>query len=155
VIETHGMALPQALAILRQYLPRTAVLVGQNIAKDVQWLGLRDGEDFAQMMDLAGLFRIHNPQYDRWTVFGQDHLAKVLLNWDVSGSHDAVGDAIKSVRLFNLHQRARPDAARWAALEAALLASKPEASFAKRNPTFEGVCMGGFRTCTCGAPFLG
>ena len=42
------------------------------------------------MMDLAGLFRVWNPQYKSWSVFGQDHLAKVLLNWDTGvGGHDA------------------------------------------------------------------
>ena len=42
------------------------------------------------MMDLTGLFRVFNPQYKSWSVFGQDHLAKVLLNWDVAvGGHDA------------------------------------------------------------------
>ncbi len=37
----------------------------------------------------------------------------------------------------------------------ALLAAEPTESFAKRNPTFEGVCMGNRKTCRCGAPFLG
>jgi RNA exonuclease 4 len=42
------------------------------------------------MMDLTGLFRVWNPQYKSWSVFGQDHLAKLLLNWDTSaGGHDA------------------------------------------------------------------
>ena len=36
-----------------------------------------------------------------------------------------------------------------------LLAIPPEPSFAKRFPTFEGVCMGNRKTCRCGAPFLG
>jgi hypothetical protein len=27
--------------------------VGQNIGKDVEWLKLREGEDFASMIDLA------------------------------------------------------------------------------------------------------
>lgn len=45
-----------------------------------------------QMMDLTGLFRVWNTQYKSWSVFGQDHLAKVLLNWDTSvGGHDAGG----------------------------------------------------------------
>jgi hypothetical protein len=35
------MPLASAVAVLRQCLPRQAVLVGQNIAQDVQWLQLR------------------------------------------------------------------------------------------------------------------
>ena len=51
----------------------------------------RDGQDFQQLMDLTGLFRVWNPQYKSWSVFGQDHLAKVLLQWDTSAAHNAVG----------------------------------------------------------------
>ena len=40
------------------------------------------------------------------TGFGQDFLAKHLLGWPTDGaSHDAVGDAIKSLRLYRLHQQ--------------------------------------------------
>ena len=95
-------------------------------------------------------------------MWGQDHLAAVLLAWPPSGPHDAVTDAVKSMRLFNLHGRLRADGAgvpggggAWARAAAALQASTPEPSFAKQNPTYEGVCMGNRKTCTCGAPFLG
>jgi len=68
-----------------------------------------------------------------------------------------VTDAVKSMRLFNLHGRLRaePGGGAWARAAAALLSSTPEPSFAKQNPSFEGVCMGNRKTCTCGAPFLG
>lgn len=175
-------------------------------------------------MDLTGLFRVWNPQYRSYSVFGQDHLAKVLLNWDTSvGGHDAgggagprssraqaqrslmhaciagprrgadtirevwtravgrlfpagdpsparpppalhaacpvrptaVGDALKSIRLFKLYQQLQASPAQWTEAQAALLASPPAPSFARQNPSFEGVCMGNRKTCTCGAPFLG
>ena len=197
------MPLPQALGLLRQCLPRHAVIVGQNISKDVQWLGLREGQDFEQMMDLTGLYRIWNERYKSFSVFGQDHLAKVLLGWETQpGGHDAgvhalahacralhalctriatvlrgarqaghastvsptdpapcrlhaVGDAVKSIRLFTLHQQlqANPDA--WQEAQQRLLEAPPEPSFAKLNPSWEGVCMGNRKTCTCGAAFLG
>jgi len=91
------------------------------------------------------------------SVWGQDHLAAVLLAWPPAGPHDAVTDAVKSMRLFNLHGRLRaePGGGAWARAAAALLSSTPEPSFAKQNPSFEGVCMGNRKTCTCGAPFLG
>ncbi len=42
-------------------------------------------------MDLAGLYRVWNARYNSYSVFGQDHLAKVLLGWDAqAGGHDAV-----------------------------------------------------------------
>ncbi len=55
VLDQHGMPLEAALGVRRQHLPRNAVLVGQNISKDVQWLHLQEGQDFASMMDLTGL----------------------------------------------------------------------------------------------------
>lgn len=85
LLEQHGTSLAIALATLRQALPKTAVLVGQNVRTDVVWLGLQERVDFAGMMDLAGLFRVFNPQYNSWSVFGQDHLARVLLGIDNTG----------------------------------------------------------------------
>jgi len=155
LVAAHGVPLPAALAALRLALPPAAVLVGQNIGQDVAWLGLKEGVDFAGMVDLTGLYRVFNPAYKSFSVWGQDHLASVLLGWPPSGPHDAAGDAVKSMRLFNLHARLSTDAAAWARATATLLASSPEPSFAKRNPSQEGVCMGNRKTCTCGAPFLG
>ena len=238
------MPLQQAVAVVRQYLPRNAVLVGQNISKDVQWLGLREGQDFdqarvharrpgerppgahpaparrahargpavhpalpaapptcatpapMQMMDLTGLYRIWNERYKSFSVFGQDHLAKVLLGWDTkAGGHDAggqgrqsrrrrwlglawwgtaavhaaaraltapprlspvaVGDAIKSIRLFLLHQQLQANQEAWQQAQRTLLDTPPDPSFAKLNPQWDGVCMGNRKTCVCGAAFLG
>ena len=68
-------------------------------------------------------------------------------------------DALKSIRLFNyFHYLQSEQGGGEAALDAAkqkLLESPPEPSFAKKNPSWEGVCMGNRKTCTCGAPFFG
>jgi RNA exonuclease 4 len=103
LIEAHGVPLPEAIQRLRAALPTHAVLVGQNIAKDVQWLNLVEGTDFAGMLDLAGLWRVWNAQYNSWSVFGQDHLVKTLLGAEVAAQHDAASDALKSVRMFNYY----------------------------------------------------
>ena len=68
--------------------------------------------------------------------------------------HNAVTDAIKSMRLFNLHNHLRGDAAQWAAAQAALLATQQTPSFARLNPSFEGCCMGNRKTCSCGGTFF-
>lgn len=91
ILDTQGIPLSHALHLLRTMLPKDAILVGQNISKDVEWLGLKYGQDFQELKDLTGLFRVKNPKYNSFSVFSQDHLVKTLLNWDVSGSHDAVG----------------------------------------------------------------
>ena len=157
VVDAHGRPLADQVALLRQWLPQGAVLVGQNILKDVEWLGLKEGVDFAGVIDLAGLLRAWNARYGGFTVFSQDHCAKVLLGWDVdAATHDAAWDAVKSVRLFNYYHAvmAQGGPAAWEQAQAALLAAPPTESFAKRNPTYEGVCMGNRKTCTCGAPFF-
>lgn len=62
-------------------------------------------------------------------------------------------DAQKSIRLFNLHATVLSNnPAQLAAAQQALLAHPPRPSFAKLNPTFEGVCMGNRKTCVCGGP---
>ena len=159
LIEEHGVPLTEAVGHLRRALPPHAILVGQNIAKDVQWLGLEEGKDFASMVDLAGLWRVWNPKFNSWSVFGQDHLVKTLLGAEVDAQHNAALDALKSVRLFNYHAYySSGQGGGEAALEAAkqkLLETPPEPSFARKNPSWEGCCMGNRKTCTCGAPFLG
>ena len=46
VIQLHGVPFGQAVATLKQFLPPHATLVGQNIGKDIEWLGLKEGTDF-------------------------------------------------------------------------------------------------------------
>ena len=64
-------------------------------------------------------------------------------------------DAIKSMRLFNFYQQFQPNPDAWQQAQQMLLNTMPEPSFAKINPSFEGVCMGNRKTCVCGAAFLG
>jgi RNA exonuclease 4 len=54
IIDSKGVPLADAVQQLRSCLPKDAVLVGQNILQDVQWLGLREGTDFKSCLDLAG-----------------------------------------------------------------------------------------------------
>ena len=46
LVDSQGISLADAVATLRQYLPANAILVGQNVGKDVEWLKLREGADF-------------------------------------------------------------------------------------------------------------
>ena len=46
LINQQGVSLQQALHLVRHVLPKEAILVGQNIGKDVQWLELKEGSDF-------------------------------------------------------------------------------------------------------------
>ena len=40
------MSFQHGVQLLKNVLPPTAVLVGQNIGQDVQWLQLKEGKDF-------------------------------------------------------------------------------------------------------------
>ena len=46
LLDSQAVLLPEALRILRLYLPRNATLVGQSIGKDIEWLQLREGHDY-------------------------------------------------------------------------------------------------------------
>jgi RNA exonuclease 4 len=78
LIEEKGVPLADALARLRAALPPTAFLCGQSIAKDIEWLGLKEGTDFACAIDLAALFRVWTAE-SRYAYFRQDHTASVWL----------------------------------------------------------------------------
>ena len=52
-LDMYGRPLEESLRYLREQLPRHAILVGQNIRKDVEWLGLKEGVDFESLMDLV------------------------------------------------------------------------------------------------------
>lgn len=73
----QALPLAEALQVLRKWLPRDAVLVGQNIRADVLWLGLAEGADFGSMLDLSALFRVWDGA--KYAYFGQDHVAAVWL----------------------------------------------------------------------------
>lgn len=153
LLQEKGTTLAEALASLKAGLPSNAVLVGQNIAKDVQWLGLKEGVDFTSMVDLAGLLKVWDPRKGKYAYFGLDHYSTCWLGDAREGAaHNAVDDAAKSVKVFNAYTAVMYDAAAVAAVGQRILTTPPDPSFSKLNPTFEGVCQGNKNTCSCGAP---
>eukprot|EP00927_Polykrikos_kofoidii_P044255 TRINITY_DN38271_c0_g1_i2.p1 TRINITY_DN38271_c0_g1~~TRINITY_DN38271_c0_g1_i2.p1 ORF type:complete len:595 (+),score=116.50 TRINITY_DN38271_c0_g1_i2:76-1785(+) len=154
LLEERGVPFGDAMKVLQRHLPPAAVLVGQGIENDVRWLGLAEGQDFSSMIDLASLWRVWNSSYGSWSIFSQEHLWKVLFAEDPAGrAHNAVDDAVKAVRLFRLYRRLASlgDAAVEEAKQR-LLSTPVSPPFKKRNPIFEGVCMGDRKNCRCGAP---
>ena len=155
-LDAHGVPLEQAMVTLRQHLPKNAVLVGQNILKDVEWLGLKEGVDYGSMVDLVALLRVWNVQFRSYTCMSQDHYASVWLGFTRTehDSHDAVADAMLSMRLFHSYTQIQHDARAVHVMGERVLAQKPKPSFAKRHPEWEGCCMGNKQTCKCGAAFF-
>lgn len=88
--------------------PRKRAILARNNLKTVKSAWVQS------LVDLTGIYRVWNTKYNTWSVFGQDHLAKVLLGWNTeNSSHDAVGDAVKSIRLFNLYKNLQSDPQAW------------------------------------------
>ena len=108
------------------------------------------------MVDLAALLRTWNPKFGSYTMMSQDHYAKVWLSVErtEADAHDAVADAIISMRLFHAYTAVQHDPAAVAAQAARVLSTPAKPSFAKLNPVFEGCCQGNRQTCVCGAPFF-
>ena len=71
----------EAMALLRAHVPPNAVLVGQNIQNDVQWLQLAEGVDYESLIDLAALFRVFDPARGQFITFSQDHTAAIWLGY--------------------------------------------------------------------------
>uniref|UniRef100_A0A7S0YR66 Exonuclease domain-containing protein n=1 Tax=Polytomella parva TaxID=51329 RepID=A0A7S0YR66_9CHLO len=155
ILDVKGIPLQEALAKVKYILPKNCILVGQSIQNDVKWLQLKEGVNFASMIDLQGLYRIWNDKYKSYSSFGQDHVAKVLLNWNADGQpHNAVTDAQKSMKLFHHFNYLKQDSNELQLNLRKLLEFPVIPSFARRFPQFEGVCMGNRKQCSCGAPFF-
>eukprot|EP01036_Dinobryon_divergens_P025040 gene25040-33552_t len=153
-LEQYGMPMAEAMAHLRAHLPPNAVLVGQSILRDVQWLQLAEGVDYASLIDLSGLFRVWNAARGQYTNFSQDHCAKVWIGVEQRPSHNAVADATISMLLFNAYRSVQWDPPRLFQLQQATLTAPRVPGFSAVHPVIDGCCMGNRKKCTCGAPFL-
>jgi len=156
LIEQQGIPVEDAKQKLRELLPKNAILVGQNIGKDVEWLGLERGVDFVDCVDLATLFRVWNDGRGGWTMFSQLHVAATWLGevQDPEKPHDAVGDATISMRLFHAYTQVQNNPEQHTALQQATISAPRVPSFAMQYPTYQGCCQGNRKLCTCGAPFF-
>lgn len=169
--ETHGaVTFHQAVAQVKELLPEDAVLVGQSIAHDVQWLGLERGRDFRELFDICTMFRqaIPGPMksssksnlnsnngvdgndeqapvqfQSRFINFSLRHTCLNLLQIDIqNGMHDPVVDAKYSIELFQKYRMVEPTMLRC--LRDSLHRAPPTPSFASLNPVIDGVCMNKF-----------
>ncbi|KDO34362.1 hypothetical protein SPRG_01498 [Saprolegnia parasitica CBS 223.65] len=133
--------LAEVLTDLRAILPTDSVLVGQSVDKDVAWLGLKAGEDFRAIFDVAMLFRMPNTK-SSYRYFSLRHVVKYLLEESIQETdHDPVVDAIYAMKVFKRFRHLHESPAhRHAVLET--LAKTPQTpSFAKRHPIIDGVAL--------------
>lgn len=128
----------EAMAHLRAHLTPNAILVGQSIQKDVQWLQLAEGVDYASMIDLGTLFRVWNPMRAEYTGFSQDHYAKVWLGIENRTQHNAITDATISMNLFNSYRSVQWDPARLYQMQQATLTATRVPGFSSLHPVIDG-----------------
>jgi len=153
-IDQNGVTMEEAVARVRACLHPAAVLVGQNILKDMQWLGLVQGQDYASLIDLTAVFRVWNPQHSQWTNFSQDHVAAVWLGVGERPSHNALDDATISMSLFNAYRQCQWDPAQLHAAQMATLSTPRVPSYAAKHGSVDGCCLGKRKTCTCDGAFF-
>jgi len=55
-------SLEEIVAMVREKLPENGVLVGQSILHDIEWLGLEQGKDFRDYIDISVIFRQRVPK---------------------------------------------------------------------------------------------
>lgn len=154
ILDTHGLPLADALAMLRAHLSPTSILIGQSIMKDVQWLQLAEGVDYFSLIDIQGLFRIWNPARGEYTSFSQDHCAKVWMGVEKRPSHNAVDDAAICMALFNAYRMVQWDGQGLYHMQMMTLNAPRIPGFSSNFPVVDGCCMGNRKKCICGAPFL-
>lgn len=128
----------EAMAHLRAHLSPSAVLVGQSIQKDVQWLQLCEGVDYHSLVDLSGLFRVWNPSRDDFTNFSQDHCARVWIGIGDRSQHNAVTDAAISMSLFNAYRTLQWDPDRLEQMQKRTLSAPRVPGFSALYPTIDG-----------------
>jgi RNA exonuclease 4 len=138
ILETQGRPLADVMAELRNCLPLNAILVGQNIHKDIQWLQLASGVDFDSMINLAHLFRVWSPARRSYTNFSQDHCAKVWLGMGERHSHDALTDATISMSLFNMYRQLQVYPAQMIDMQQRTLNAPRVPGFSKLHPVIDG-----------------
>ena len=149
-----GIALEEAIEKIKELLPNDAIIVGQSIASDLAWMKLTRGVDYAEMVDIAEMFKGFNAQYRTYSFHTLQHEALVLLGKRPSAiAHDPAWDAQVSVELYKKAKNASRQ--ELTEMQQRLIAVRPEPSVVKKhNYNMDGVCMAKFmpKFCTCHKP---
>ena len=75
----NGERLSDVIAEVKGLLGRDVVLVGQGLKSDIKWLQLVQGTDFADVVDLAELFKTYNDRYRNYHYYSLQHEVNTLI----------------------------------------------------------------------------
>ncbi len=67
------------IAEVKSLLGPNAVLVGQNIQSDIEWLRLEQGVDYGRTVEVSEMFSSYNSRYGNISYFSLAHEANTLL----------------------------------------------------------------------------
>jgi len=140
-----------------------AVLVGQSICGDVDWMKLEQGRDFGRTVDLLHCFKHYFTNAARWCYYSLAQEAWALLGIEMHGeneAHNPQQDAQVSMRLFKLfHEHGEEgspqEEARLDKLRKQLKVLRMRKLFPPRPPKrvqIDGVCLVKNHQCICGQP---
>ena len=147
--------LRSAIGLLKRHLPKEAILVGQKIDHDIEWMQLTKGTDFQESVDLAEVFKGWNSKYNNFAYHSLLHEAQHVLKIstiNASKEHDPAMDVILSVQLWN---KVKENPSKLPQYQQLLIRNRPNQSVAKRlDWRYEGVCLSKFKPskCICGMP---
>lgn len=153
-VEERGVSFDYAVEAIRSHLNPDTIVIGQNILKDIQWLGLQEGKDFGSLVDLTALFRVWNPPRNSFTYFSQDHVAKTWLGIEQRQTHNATEDAYISMSLLHAYLNVQWDPNLLHQYQMITLNSPRTLGYASHTGAIEGCCLGNRKTCTCGTGFV-
>jgi len=130
---------------LLKILPKNALLIGQAIDHDINWMQLKEGTDFYSSFDVGKMFRVFS-RTKRHRYFSLRHEVLYLTGFkgagtDIqSGIHDPVTDAIFSLRLFKRFMNATVHEMKFH--RQALMRAPQTEPFWKKMPLCDGVQLG-------------
>lgn len=157
----RGCFLAKAMVRVRKFLGPHVVLVGQYPASDIKWLGLKQGIDFREVIDISTHFRSWNHRTERWIYFSLRQTVYGLLGRELGKRHHCpLEDAKASMELFNryLWKDKTGEKARIAGkkLRRMRQTGKFPLSVSQRIGNVDGVCGYAFdrNRCICGQPLL-
>ena len=155
LLNERGVSFDEALGMVRAVLSPGHVVVGQGVLKDMDWWATRARDGLRRFDRFSGGYGgCGTIGSSRGACFRRIISCARCWGRRWTRAHDAVGrlrEELSGVAVVRTPSNTRRTSSRR---RAKLLAVPPEPSFAKRFPSFEGVCQGNRRTCSCGAPFF-
>ena len=76
---TSAPSYEEVVREVKALLGRDAVLVGQSVKSDIEWMKLEQGKDYSSTVELGDLFKTYNPRYGNHSYFTLAHEANLLI----------------------------------------------------------------------------